>query len=99
MGVLRQLDEDEDKARQQYSRFIQDGLADGQRKEFQHGSFQGRVLGHDRFIEQVLSRAEQDYARPVTMAHLLAVVCEDFEISLEALSAPAEASRLLKPVR
>jgi hypothetical protein len=52
---------------QGYWQFVQGGFDDGYKKEFYCGSFEGRVLGNDRFIEQALARAEQCFSKSLTL--------------------------------
>lgn len=86
--VLGQLDDDMARAQLQYGRFVQHGRSEGHRKEFHRGSFEGRVLGDDRFIEQAFMRAEQSFSRPMSMSTILDAVCDCYGVGIEDLSAP-----------
>ncbi len=85
--VLSQWNENNrEKAQQGYWRFVQDGFDDGYKREFHRGSFEGRALGDDRFIEQALNRAEERFSKPMTMNAILDVVCDCYGINIESLS-------------
>ena len=86
--VLAQFNSDRTSAREFYWNFIQDGFADGYRKEFHSGSFEGRALGDEQFIEQALASASQRYDRPATEAVILKAICESYNIELEELTSP-----------
>ncbi len=86
--VLGELDENRGRAQQKYGRFVQDGLVEGHRKEFHRGTYEGRVLGDDRFVEQAFERADQRLFRPMTMGAILDGVCDCYGVDMEALSAP-----------
>jgi len=86
--ALSQLAADSDKAQQLYRNFMHDGLDDGYRKEFHRGSFEGRVLGDDNFVEQALLHAQDTFSSPVTVSAILDVVCHYYGVEIVALSSP-----------
>ncbi len=88
--VLGQLDDDRARAQMQYGYFVQDDRGEGHRMEFHRGSFEGRVLGDDRFIEQALQRAEQSFSRPMTISGILDAVCDCYGVGIEDLAAPGK---------
>lgn len=73
-------------AQQRYWQFVQDSFDEGHKKKFHCGSFEGRILGDDRFVEQALGRAEQRSSKPMTMSAILDVVCDYYETSIDLLS-------------
>lgn len=73
-------------ARQRYEAFVLDGIAEGYRKEFQAGNFEGRILGDDHFAEKALLRAEEKYARKFTEQQVVDVVCKAYGFSQEQLA-------------
>ena len=86
--VLSQFNTDQTTARELYWNFIQDGFTDGYMKEFHSGSFEGRALGDEQFIEQALKSASQGYARQITLEMILNAVCAAYSIELKQLIAP-----------
>jgi REP element-mobilizing transposase RayT len=86
--VLCQLAGSREPARLRYGQFVLDGYADGYVRDFSRGTFEGRVLGSDQFVDQSLAHAEQVYCRPVTMEAILEAVCDCFEVPLKDLKAP-----------
>jgi REP element-mobilizing transposase RayT len=84
--VLSQWDSNSKRAQQVYQNFFQEGFEDGYIKEFHQGTFEGRALGDDHFIEQALTRAEQNFSKSVTIGEILGVVCDHYETTLETLS-------------
>lgn len=86
--VLAQFNANQARAKELYRAFIRDGFADGYKQEFHRGSFEGRALGDDRFIEQALASAEQRYIRPVTVDAILDAVCACYDMDLAELIVP-----------
>jgi REP element-mobilizing transposase RayT len=86
--VLGCLDTDMDRAIERYQLFVLDGFEEGHRKEFHCGTFEGRVLGDDSFIEDVCSRTETRVAATLTIDDILEIVCKRYGISLAELIAP-----------
>ncbi|MBN2429783.1 MAG: transposase, partial [Deltaproteobacteria bacterium] len=85
--VLSQFNDNLDIARRTYGEFVLEGLSEGHRKEFHGGSFEGRILGTDRFVEQALMQAEQILDRPVKIDMILEAVSEYYGLQREDLSA------------
>ncbi len=54
--VLSQYSKGESTAQRRYKKFVLEGLNEEYRREFHHGSAEGRLLGNDKFIEEVLER-------------------------------------------
>jgi len=76
--VLGQLAKNLAEAQQHYASFVFDGLGEGYRKDFHHGASDKRVLGDDRFLEQVsLVSADSPILRP-TLDDIVATVCQDY---------------------
>lgn len=88
--VLGVFSRDERKARGAYARFVNDGLSEGRRKEFHSGTCEGRLLGDDRFVDNVLEKASEKRLR-VTIQDILLAVCKVYGCSLEELRAPGKA--------
>jgi putative transposase len=79
------------KARQEYYRYIRDGLQGGHRQEFQSGNCEGRILGDDRFAEEALYMAREREHRPPQLHNVIEAVCRHYELTPEALRAPGKA--------
>jgi REP element-mobilizing transposase RayT len=88
--VLSQFNSDRKLAKELYWRFIQDGFSDGFRKEFHSGTFEGRVLGDEQFIERALASAGQQYDRLITLNIILAAVCKSYNIEQKDITAPGK---------
>jgi putative transposase len=86
--VLGQLSGDRAKARQIYQNFIFEGMGQGHERKFQKGTFQGRVLGDERFVQEAELRAGEDLEEPPHLRDVLRAVCSVYEIGEEELSAP-----------
>ncbi len=86
--VLSQFDDNADNARRAYGEFVQEGLSEDHRKEFCGGSFEGRILGDDRFVEQALRQADERVDPPVEIGAILEAVGECYGLQREDLSAP-----------
>jgi putative transposase len=68
-------------SRRRYEKFVADGLHEGYRTEFHRGSFEGRALGDDTFIEKALTRAEETINRHPSIESIIAAVCSAYRIS------------------
>jgi len=69
-----------------YQSFIEDGMEEGYRKEFHAGSFEGRALGDDRFIEEALSQAEEPARGKLSLETLIEAVCRAYGLSKTELA-------------
>lgn len=93
--VLSQFSEITDVARRLFQDFVAANSGEGHRAEF-HGAngFDSRIFGEDRFVDEVLYKAE---ARPLKKADIhfvLATVGKLYEIEIEDLSKPGQDRRL-----
>jgi len=64
-----------------YERFVGDGMQEGYRPEFHRGSFEGRALGDDNFLEEALARAGESINRKPSIESIIASVCSVYRIS------------------
>ena len=64
-----------------YGRFVADGLQEGYRPEFHRGSFEGRALGKDSFIEEALARDEESVHPRPSIDSLLEAVCSVYGLT------------------
>ncbi|TYP00355.1 REP element-mobilizing transposase RayT [Geothermobacter ehrlichii] len=84
--ILGQLATEEDKAIERYRQFVSDGLHEGHRKEFHRGSFEGRVLGDDTFIERAMARSEQTMLRKLSVEEVMSTVASAYDLNPEELA-------------
>lgn len=87
--ALRLFSSDSEMARTTYAVFVNEGLAEGRRPEFHSGSCDGRILGDDRFTEDVLHGANEDRP-PSRIPAILEAVCNLYGLTPEALRAPGK---------
>jgi len=73
--VYGQFAPDADGARRRYEQFMADGLPEGYRGDFHRGSFEGRALGDDNFIEEALTRAEEVIKKHPSIQSIISAVC------------------------
>ena len=85
--VLSQFGKREKKARQKFDDFCNKGKGEERRKEFHSGTFEGRILGDDRFSENVLAMAEEKYAVVQDVKEIVDVVCKAYRINEQAIVA------------
>lgn len=71
--------------------FVDRARDEGYRKEFHQGSFEGRALGDDRFIDRVLRQAEERERTRLTVDALIGSVCTLYELTEAELAAPGKA--------
>lgn len=84
--VLGQFGEKAAAGRRAYARFVAAGIAEGHREEFHRGQMDNRVLGPDRFTEQVLRSAGQGSARRAPrLDRIVAYVCAGSALTEEEL--------------
>lgn len=89
--MLSLLAPEDGTARQAYARFVLDGLGEGHRREFHSGSCEGRILGDDRFVDDVRLKARERDRRPPELQSVINVVCRHFDLSTADLAAPGKA--------
>jgi hypothetical protein len=80
--ILGQFDRNSGDAIRRYGRFTADGLQEGYRAEFHGGSFEGRVLGDDRFIEEALAQAEEPVSRQPSIESVIEAVCSSCGLTI-----------------
>lgn len=73
-------------ARKRYQQFVVAGLHEEYRADFHRGSFEGRALGDDRFIEDALARAKEDVQPAPTLDAIIAGVCSACQLTREEIA-------------
>ncbi|MBI1820415.1 MAG: transposase [Nitrospirae bacterium] len=91
--ILKQLGKTERESRQRYEKFIWEGIDEDYREEFHSGEGNGRILGEDRFIEEVLAKAEKKIDKPVSLHKIVKAVCHHYGLKEEELSARGQGRR------
>lgn len=74
-----------------YEAFVRDGMTEGHRSDFHRGSFEGRALGDDRFVEQALMRAEEVCEGNRTLEQIVESVCAEYQIRISEFCASGKA--------
>ncbi|MGH7800352.1 MAG: transposase [Thermodesulfobacteriota bacterium] len=95
--VLSQFSKRQKTARRKYEEFIFEGLDGVYRREFHYGSEEGRILGDDRFIEQVLGQVYMRLEKKYKVEDIIDLVCKKFKVKREeliSLSRQRELSRV-----
>jgi len=88
--ILSQFAKHEKKARKWFHEFCLKGNHEEHRQEFHQGTFEGRILGDDRFSENALSRAEERFPSTLSVEQLITLVCKKYKIDEQAIVAPGK---------
>ena len=84
-----------------YDEFIREGKGEGHRQEFHSGPRESRLLGDDRFVEEVLKRTDQDDNKSVSLNEVIDRVGKLYDLTEEEIVSggkqrcPAEARGLI----
>jgi putative transposase len=73
-----------------YRNFVEEGLEEGHREEFHRGSYEGRALGDDRFVERVLSQTEEVRQVDLKLDQIIESVCAVYQLTRAELRAPGK---------
>ncbi|MFO7983949.1 MAG: transposase [Desulfuromonadales bacterium] len=92
--VYVQFGQDADESRRRYEQFVTEGLRENFRPEFHRGSFEGRALGDDKFIEEALTRAEETINRHPSIESIIAAVCSVYRISTAEIASRSRARKV-----
>jgi REP element-mobilizing transposase RayT len=79
-------------SRKRYAAFVAAGMAEGHRPEFHGGDDDGRVLGEETFLAQVLEAPLVPH--PPDLATILEYVCTRYETNVDALGKPSRTHHL-----
>ena len=88
--ILSQFAKHKKKARKWFHEFCLKGNHEEHRQEFHQGTFEGRILGDDRFSENALSRAEERFPSTLSVEQLITLVCKKYKIDEQAIVAPGK---------
>jgi len=89
--ALAQFAGEADTAVERYQMFVADGLGEGHRKDFHSGSFEGRALGDDSFIDLALLKAEEKRVSDIALNQVIASVCLIYQLTSAELRAAGKA--------
>ena len=92
--VLAQFSNRRSTARKKFREFIREGYGEGRKEEFHSGTKEGRILGSDRFFEEVLSLKGEKVGSEVTLDQILERVCHSYGIEVESLTSAGRQHRL-----
>ena len=99
--VLSQFSQELSTARMKYDEFIREGKGEGHRHEFHSGTRESRLLGDDRFVEEVLKRTDQDDNKSVSLNEVIDRVGKLYDLTEQEIISggkqrcPAEARGLI----
>lgn len=88
--VLSQFAGSKSAARKLLAEFCSKALDEKPAQELHAGTFEGRVLGSDRFCEHALARAEGAIRSPIGVEELIKAVCRAYELDRQTLIAPGK---------
>jgi len=89
--ILTQFSPELSTARRQFAEFVTERCKDGHQEEFYgKGSMDSRVMGEDRFVENVLEKTEIIPIRKPGIAEVLQVVMKIYDLQEEELAAPGQ---------
>jgi REP element-mobilizing transposase RayT len=91
--VLSRFAVDRAVARGAYQRYVLAGINEGRRDDFHRGSEGGRLLGDDRFIEDVLRGHRERARNKPDLRRLIELVCEELGVAPGTLLPPGKDRR------
>jgi len=92
-AVLAQFGNAVGSAREQYAGFVMAALDEKHRAEFHRGSDDSRLLGEDRFLQQVMAQTDVIVAEKVSVEELVKSVAVEFEVDVVDLCSPSRKRR------
>ncbi len=93
--VLEQFSSDLEQARREFAEFVAGRISEGHREEFYgKGSIDNRVIGEDRFVENVLLQSDSLPERKPSLEEVLAVVSGIYELQERDLSSSSQKRRI-----
>ena len=93
--VLSHFSSDLEQARCQFAEFVADRISEGHREEFYgKGSIDSRIIGEDRFVENVLIQSDPLPECKPSLEEVLEAVSRIYELQEEDLSAATQKRRV-----
>ncbi len=95
--ILSQFAEREQTAIEEYEEYVLHGKSETQRKEFYRGDFEGRILGNDHFVNEVLTKTSNKMQRKTNLDKVIQAVCNHYNLRLEDLTSRSREKRIAEP--
>jgi len=92
--IYGQFSEQATEAVRRFSHFVTDGMQQEHRREFHSGSFEGRILGDDRFVEEALARSGDGMGLPTSLDAIVETVCSVYDLQVKALTSRSRMRQL-----
>lgn len=83
--ILEQLADGRSRAIENFRTFMNDGLSEGHCKEFHQGTFEGRALGGETFIQDALLESNQPVSLNISVDDILNYLCAEYDITISDL--------------
>jgi len=84
--VLNQFSDESHRAIAHYRDFVEEGQPSGYRREFHRGTYEGRILGDDSFVEDVLAGCKEKLSDHPTLEAIVEAVCVLYDLRPQDLS-------------
>lgn len=94
--VLSQYSKQESTAHRRYEEFVLEGFGEDHRSEFHNGSAEGRLLGDDKFIENVLQQADKKAEKRYKVEFIINLVSKKLRVNAEELTSLSRQRRLAR---
>ncbi len=95
--ILSQFSEIEQSAIEKYGEFILHGKGEKLRKEFYKGSVEGRILGDDHFVNEVLAKTSEKMSGKSSLDQVLQAVCNHYKLRPDDLTSKSREKRIAEP--
>jgi putative transposase len=87
-SVLARFDAITGEAIKKYQQFVIEGIGEERRPEFHNGPLEGRLLGDEDFVQNILKKREEPIA-PLSLDLLIEKTCAHLNIDKVSLSSPS----------
>lgn len=88
--VLSQFADNLQTARNRYMDFVRLIEPEEQLSNFEHGTYEGRLLGDDFFAEEALSKTEEIFQKQHTIEQIVNAVCSEYDVKPTTLATPGK---------
>ena len=72
-------------ARKEYADFISKGRGEKKRKEFYTGSYDGRILGDEDFVQRMIGKTKAVANHSDSLDNIIQLICDQYEINPDLL--------------
>lgn len=73
-----------------YNNFVENGITEQHRPEFHTGTYEGRILGDEKFSEKALALAEEKSKNRWTLNQIIHAICLSYGIKQKTLLEPGK---------